>query len=313
MATLWLKGWAQHKTGAADEGADAMSRAARQSLADGARRFALARAISQAGADAGPQWELVRRLDDPDSWETTQSYRETANAAHISGRYSTAADFGAIWLLRSLRGRGEFTQPAAYLSQPYLLHRARSLDDATKGDWPAALREAGICLAALPMNTMVPIELCPLLDSHGRRGDADELFKRVFAPLSGLCAEFPDAAEMHNSLAWMCAKCGRELDAAADHAASAVRVSPTNTAYLDTLAEVDFRRGDREGAVELMKKCLAFDARSAYFQSQMKRFTASAAATLPVQTRERSEKARATSNPDRREGPMHDDVSRGRP
>ena len=43
---------------------------------------------------------------------------------------------------------------------------------------------------------------------------------------------------------------------------------------LDTLAEVHFQRGDRDQALQLMKKCIELDPKNRYFRDQLKRFEA---------------------------------------
>src|SRR5262249_6447737 len=89
-----------------------------------------------------------------------------------------------------------------------------------------------------------------------------------------ICKDYPGSATHHNNLAWMCACCRRELDKGLEHAAQAVKLSPDNAGYLDTLAEVHFQRGDKDKAVELMKKCLALDGGRAYYRKQLQRFEA---------------------------------------
>ena len=58
--------------------------------------------------------------------------------------------------------------------------------------------------------------------------------------------DYPDSAYAHNSAAWVMANCRRDLDAALKHAEKAVKVEPKSAGYIDTLAEVTFRRGDRD-------------------------------------------------------------------
>jgi hypothetical protein len=49
-----------------------------------------------------------------------------------------------------------------------------------------------------------------------------------------------------NDLAWLCARCGERLDEAVKLAKAAVGSSPDTAAYLDTLAEAQYRAGNRE-------------------------------------------------------------------
>jgi predicted Zn-dependent protease len=70
----------------------------------------------------------------------------------------------------------------------------------------------------------------------------------------------------------MAARCRRHLDRALEHARKAVALAPAEPGYLDTLAEVQFQRGEKDRAIENMKKCLALSPKSDYFRKQLERF-----------------------------------------
>jgi hypothetical protein len=55
-------------------------------------------------------------------------------------------------------------------------------------------------------------------------------------------------------------------------ALQAVELQPDHAGNLDTLAEAHFQRGDRDRAMELMKKCIALDGKNSYFGKQLERF-----------------------------------------
>ena len=70
----------------------------------------------------------------------------------------------------------------------------------------------------------------------------------------------------------MCANCRRELDSALAHAQKAVSLSPKATDYLDTLAEIHFRRNEIDKATAVMKQCAELAPNRAYFRKQLERF-----------------------------------------
>jgi hypothetical protein len=53
-----------------------------------------------------------------------------------------------------------------------------------------------------------------------------------------------------------------------------VTLEPNIAGYLDTLAEVHFRRGDAAKAVEFAQRCLELDPRNTNYQQQLERFRA---------------------------------------
>lgn len=84
----------------------------------------------------------------------------------------------------------------------------------------------------------------------------DEAFEKSWKRLSAVIARFPDGENVRNSAAWLASRANRRLDEAEAHSAHALKTSPLQAAYLDTLAEVLFARGDRAKAVELSSKGL---------------------------------------------------------
>ena len=99
-----------------------------------------------------------------------------------------------------------------------------------------------------------------------------ELFGRVLAVYEQMCDDYPQSAFAHNSLGWLCANCRRRLDLALSHAQTAVKLEPKAAGYLDTLAEIHFRRGEKDKAIELMKQCRTMEPKAAYYRKQLERF-----------------------------------------
>ena len=62
----------------------------------------------------------------------------------------------------------------------------------------------------------------------------------------------------------------------------AVELTPNHAGNIDTLAEVHFQRGNKDQAIQLMKKCIELEPKNRYFRNQLKRFEAGdAKAPLP--------------------------------
>ncbi len=126
--------------------------------------------------------------------------------------------------------------------------------------------------AIIPEDMSVPQELIPHLDQMGQTKLADEMFAAAFAAQEGLAAKSPDHADVHNNAAWLCAIARRRVDDGLKHALKAVELAPKIPAYLDTLAELYFQKGDRAKAIEIIDKCIALDADTPYFKQQRDRF-----------------------------------------
>ncbi len=85
----------------------------------------------------------------------------------------------------------------------------------------------------------------------------------------------PDAdAGTLNALAWFAATQDLHLDEALVAAERAAALEPKDSNILDTLAEVQFRRGHVDEAIAVMKRALAISPDDAYLKGQLARFQA---------------------------------------
>jgi tetratricopeptide (TPR) repeat protein len=218
--------------------------------------------------------ELLLRVSVPGSFYAGEGFRQLAIDALRRGDHQKAADYHERAMLRCLRAQVGFFDTTAYLALPHFVHRhrARALIEANRID--EALKEADLCLAALPGNSDLQALLVPELAKRGRTADADALFARCYDPYAKLCQEYPQSAWAHNGFAWLCASTRRRLDAALDHAQKAVDLEPTHPGYRDTLAEIHFQRGDKDKAIAEIKRSIGLDDKRAYFKKQLKRFEA---------------------------------------
>ena len=175
-------------------------------------------------------------------------------------------------MLTCLETNTFFTDTTAYWNVPHRVHFLRARGLMAAGRVEEALKEIQICLTILPADIETPILLVPALEKVGRKQDAAELFNKVFTNIEQYCADFPRWAEAHNMLAWLSARCRRQLDAALTHAQTAAKLVPQSASYLDTLAEVHFQRGDQSRAIALMRRCIVLDPKADYFRQQLNRF-----------------------------------------
>lgn len=85
--------------------------------------------------------------------------------------------------------------------------------------------------------------------------------------------ERPDNdASTLNGLAWVCATNGVHLEEALTAAERAVKLEPKSAEILDTLAEVHYRMGRKEEAIEVETRALALSPNDEYLKGQLARF-----------------------------------------
>jgi len=159
-----------------------------------------------------------------------------------------------------------------YAQVVHLIHKHKALGLLAKDRTDEALREIELARLARPGDVGLVERVLPQLVKAGRRQAAEKLISDVARAYEEVLDSFPNSARHHNDLAWLLACCDRRLDDALAHATRAVELKPDSSGYLDTLAEVHFRRGERARAIDLAKHNLEGEPKNQHFQVQLRRF-----------------------------------------
>lgn len=218
------------------------------------------------------EFELLRRTGRPGSFVAGEARRQLGIEAVEARKFAVAAEYHQQAMLRVLSPFALYEDASAYLTVPHYIGvlRARAMLEAGRIDEALRFTEQGLELE--PGNADLAILLIPALEKQRRTREADELFERIRKFLVKRVEDHPESGWAHNSLAWLCAGCRRQLDLGLKHARKAVELQPDSAPNLDTLAEIHFQRGDRDEAITLMKKCLVLDDSRSYFRKQLVRF-----------------------------------------
>ncbi|MCE9530493.1 MAG: hypothetical protein K8T89_05090 [Planctomycetes bacterium] len=186
--------------------------------------------------------------------------------------YLLAADCYEKCVIGCLRTGANFIEPTAYLLVPESVRVYRARGMLAKGNFDEAIKEASASLEIMPGNVDLAVKLVPELEKQNKKKEADVIYDKVRGEYTKLVKNYPNSAFAHNSAAWIMANCRRELDAAMKHAQKATELEPKTAGYIDTLAEVHFRKGDRDKALTLMKVCAELEPKNGYFRKQLVRF-----------------------------------------
>lgn len=268
---------------------------------EGKRRIALSHVVSLANARTRGRFleELVNRGEpaedvraERDGTRATAWLPEDSNGNvwNQLGRASAQIkDFaGAVDASRRaihyvLRNSGvTYVEGYAYVNVLATLRGFEARQLLAEGKPAEAMVAAREALVLLPTHTELVIGLVQGLDKANRKADADALFRQTWDAFAGVLKNHPDSAWARHQSAWLAAGCRRELDTALTHAKKAVELEPDSKSHRSGLAEVSFRKGDREKAVELMTKLTTEDRRNHFFRRQLERYkTAPFDAPLP--------------------------------
>jgi len=265
----------KQKTGPASDADDLLRRALALSNGDLEARYRVGSFLCDLNWFDLAEPELLDALKtdgpNPKLYHSNVRFR-LANIAASRGDEKATADHLAAAL--ELIGDGDgFSMTGGSLQgirasvQWHRLRDARNRNDAT--DTKAALDEL---LKTTPDSPELLMDVMPELQLAGRGDEATAFFDRAYASVKDALAEQPDSADRMNTLAWLLARCDQRLDEALALATQATALQPDNPAYLDTLAEVQFRKGNSAEAVRLEERALSLRPGDTFMLEQLARF-----------------------------------------
>ena len=97
----------------------------------------------------------------------------------------------------------------------------------------------------------------PDLDRAGKKKEADEIYGKVKSAFESALKDYGSSPDLRNSIAWTMVNCNRDLDDALKQRRKPSSRPPRTAGYIDTLAEVYFRKKDRvkaAGVDEAMRR-----------------------------------------------------------
>jgi len=280
----YLKGRALIQAGDAEAGRALLATAKLIPLATSHVRVGFAKMLEERGLKgaAAEEWEMTLRYG---PYGINALY--TAEAAQAVARRIGERDplrAAALWRFFTINGVGtnksleRITDCATLV---FRVHRDRALGLIAAGRIDEAVADLKAAQEASPLSTSHLTAIVPKLDAAGRRDLADEHFAATYDQLAELCRRFPRTAEFRNRAAWLAARCDRRLDEALAYAEEAVRLEPKKASYIDTLAEVYFRRGDRAAAIRYSEQAVKLAPQDEELKAQLRRFSADPAGPSP--------------------------------
>lgn len=141
------------------------------------------------------------------------------------------------------------------------------------GDLARANREVAQLVDATPTTPDLTIAFVTWLKQTSRVKEAQTLFKRVYeAEAAALAKVESHKATARNDLAWLCARCGENLDEAVRLAKLATDEAPNIAAFLDTYAEAKYRTGQVEEAIKIETRAAELSPDTKFMKEQLARF-----------------------------------------
>ncbi len=273
LSALYLSGDALQQAGNCLDEAQRRKEQALTMALDSRARMGVALDLMRNGLreEALTQLRLVLRTAPFEHSEWNEAARRLGEALQKSDTMH-AAELLEYSVLDDLRTWFYLLNERDYLRTPAGIHRLRAVAAIDARKFASADREIQRALTALPGDIDLAQWIVPQWEQVGRQVEADALFDQVFEVYARPMRRYPESGLLNNDSAWLLARCNRRLDEALRRAEKAVNLAPNNASYLDTLAEVRFRMGDRESALRYSRR--AVDLRPGYepLREQLQRF-----------------------------------------
>lgn len=208
---------------------------------------------------------------EPDSAELETAMKQYSEAMLERGNWRLAASTAEALALM-------YSQSSANMGDLLTLVRQRMLADLGRAlalaeeDYDAALE----LLEARHRDSVTDGALAdyffPALRKAGLMEAHDRFFEETWERMSAVVARFPKCDNTRNTAAWFASRAARRLDEAEAVLSEGLRACPYQAAYLDTRAEIEFARGNREGALEWSAKAINYSPEDPQLRKQNARF-----------------------------------------
>ena len=241
--------------------AEVLDRALLLTMGDAKAISAIAMQLSYAGydEDAVSLWQQVAMRSEPETPSYDQaivalgalsstyiqqkSWKKAAAIAEVYSRYTMRGrSSGAVLGILNIRFKADFFKGMQFLKM---------------GKRQRALKVLDACQSIIPGSGALADDFFPALRLAGVDQQYNQWFEQSYQHVDAACKLYPQSANTHNTAAWLASRAVRRLDDALRHAEIALELRPSQGAYIDTMAEVWFAKGDRKKAVEWSKKAVA--------------------------------------------------------
>jgi tetratricopeptide (TPR) repeat protein len=130
----------------------------------------------------------------------------------------------------------------------------------------------GNCYRLFPCDGSLADDFFPALRKAGLIKEHNEWFKASWERMTAVIRQFPDSDNTHNTAAWIASRARQNLDQAEKLVEKALTAKPEQSAYLDTMAEIQFAKGNRAKALEWSQEAVNFMPLDAMLRRQNERF-----------------------------------------
>jgi len=227
----------------------------------------------------------VLALGPEGSVQDAEALERLAHAAWVNREYTGSADFFArlLKLLRTTRLLEVPEQMLAGCEYMSLVSRGHALlEEGRPETWQTGLELCERAWRLSPLRIDAPVlgeRLAARCPEAARREELAKTWRdrseRLAESLRRAVRASPRDAHNHNGLAWLFAELGRNHDEGIRAVKRALELRPAEPAFIDTLAELQFKKGDVRAAVATIRRVTdLYPFANDYYRRQLERFEA---------------------------------------
>jgi tetratricopeptide (TPR) repeat protein len=237
----------------------------------------LAREISRIYAFGGDsrrstEWaERAVREADPDSGEFILALQQHADGLLEAGRWKESAAASEL-LARMYASTGVgWTEPLTLMHHRLQADLSRALAnlESNREESIATLEK---CHRIFINDGSLADHFFPAIRKAGLVEEHDKWFGESWDRMAEIIERYPASDNTRNTAAWFASRAMRKLDEAEKQVAKALESNPDQAAYLDTMAEIQFAKGDRDKALEWSRRALNHEPDDSQLRGQHERF-----------------------------------------
>ena len=220
---------------------------------------------------AAEWWARAARQASPDTREFAIALKLHADTLLESGQWQASAATSEVLCRIYLGADYRAASSLPLMHQRLQTDTARALAN-LKTDRSGALALLEICHHAHASDGSLADLFFPALRKVGLLKEHDAWFLESWNLINKVIATYPQADNTRNTAAWFAARAMRKLDEAEKSLTRALAANPNQSAYLDTMAEIQFAKGNREQALAWSRKAVNFLPDDPQLRQQQERF-----------------------------------------
>jgi tetratricopeptide (TPR) repeat protein len=220
---------------------------------------------------AGDWWQRAAIMADPESRDYADVLKLHSDVLLEQAKWKPAAAISEV--LASIYAGVNLTGTSPLLLMRQRLHAdmARALANLDE-DREASVKLLADCHHAFSSDGGLADYFFPAVRGAGLIEEHERWFEKTWKFMEKTISLYPASDNTRNTAAWFASRSLLRLDEAADHLRKALASSPFQPAYLDTMAEIHFARGDREKALEWSAIAVNFAPADSQLRRQQSRF-----------------------------------------